>query len=246
MVPHSKEQQDSLKEMIEGSDGDASGEIDFYEFLSLVRKFHDLADVQEMVREKQAMAQTNFTDDETREFREIFEDLVQPTDAERAAQLEAAAAQSGKLSGGGVMKNPGLTVFGLKMLLRSAGVQPTAAEMQELKVVFDQFSRQEGGASSYERSIDFPEFLLLMHHILEVDFAGIQDHAKHTVVRRDQEKETMEGLLMQVEKQKLDDRVRFSDMPTDGYCSSGSESGDSARDLSDLHQALAEPLLGRG
>merc|ERR550514_876214 len=110
--------------------------------------------------------------------------------------------------GPGFVQKPMLTIFGLKTLLRGIGVTLSPSGMSDLKKIFDSFSNQGAG---YERSIDFCEFLRLMRHLLDFNFAGIQEHSAQTVKKREVEKAAMEGLLLAVERQKMEDKLAFED-----------------------------------
>merc|ERR1719321_985202 len=71
-APKTVQQRKRLMEMIAEIDSDNTGEIDFLEFLQLMRKFVTDRDAEYMRKEKNAAQRAKFSADETKAWRTIF------------------------------------------------------------------------------------------------------------------------------------------------------------------------------
>merc|ERR1719389_4231 len=65
-------QREKLKVILAEVDEDGSGEIGFPEFLQLMRKFLDESDAEQLRKEKEIIARTNFAPEEVALWRDIF------------------------------------------------------------------------------------------------------------------------------------------------------------------------------
>merc|ERR1719161_1685375 len=65
-------QRDKLTELLAEIDEDGSGEIDFSEFLQLMRRFLDESDAAQLLKEKEIVKRTRFEPEEVAQWRDIF------------------------------------------------------------------------------------------------------------------------------------------------------------------------------
>eukprot|EP00746_Dinoflagellata_sp_MGD_P167812 gnl/MRDRNA2_/MRDRNA2_98732_c0_seq1.p1 gnl/MRDRNA2_/MRDRNA2_98732_c0~~gnl/MRDRNA2_/MRDRNA2_98732_c0_seq1.p1 ORF type:complete len:884 (+),score=216.23 gnl/MRDRNA2_/MRDRNA2_98732_c0_seq1:265-2652(+) len=118
IVCKNREQQELLNKRLKMADNDGSGQLDFYEFLHLIRRFNDETAYQEFAREKRAAEQVGLTDPECEEFLNIFQAL-RTEDASGALEFTLSSARA---------------------LMRSLGVQLTAGQMSDLKMIFAKYA----------------------------------------------------------------------------------------------------------
>jgi Ca2+-binding EF-hand superfamily protein len=136
-------QRDKLTTLLAEVDEDGSGEIDFKEFLQLMRKFLDESDAEQLRKEKDVVSRTNFTTDEVTLWRDIFVKF----DDDKSGEFDTAEG---------------------KKLLQAVGINLNERVMHDRYLqMFKEVDEDENGA------MDFPEFLLLMRKLIDIDFGGI-------------------------------------------------------------------------
>jgi calmodulin len=146
-----------------------AGEMDFPDFVRLVRQFHDLR-VQEMVeKEKCAVADTHFSPEEVAGFRELF---LETSAASWASQAGAPASEK---------------ELPLQSLLKLVGNICSVSQSKEktiLGYVMDAKAKCEAGGAVVRRQdvdadgslavmVDFAEFLRVMRQLLEANFGNV-------------------------------------------------------------------------
>merc|ERR1712226_1092135 len=115
--------------------------VSFTDFLRLRRQIHELADRARLEKEAEVIRKTGYSRDEVGEFRSLF---------------------NGAGGGGGSVKE----LFSFHdLIVTMRGSIPLGEKIgKELKAIYDE-TLPPGAV----RDLDFPEFLLLMHRILEID-----------------------------------------------------------------------------
>mmetsp|Transcript_85383 Transcript_85383/g.236612 ORF Transcript_85383/g.236612 Transcript_85383/m.236612 type:complete len:220 (+) Transcript_85383:1-660(+) len=150
----SAEKRPYLLRLLAEIDADGNGRLDLPDFLRLMRQFHDFQEMDHASREQKVVSHTKFTREEVEQFRELF-------------VREAKGRQRGK-------ERLDFNVFA-KMI---GGVCPLHdRHMAELSTAFKEVAGKEG-------SLEFPGFLLLMRHLLDDNFANLDEHAKRVVEQR--------------------------------------------------------------
>jgi len=149
---------------IQGRDGWTSyklqreGQTTFWVFLRLLRILEDDNDRNSLAVERKAAEKARFAADEVHEFREIFDHWHS-----RLKELGegCGAATSGKA----------LTSEGIARILRSLGLKlPAPSDYVELDAICKECDQDKNG------NIDFPDFLVLMRWLLDMDFRKINEH----------------------------------------------------------------------
>merc|ERR1712070_216717 len=113
-------------------DEDGSGEISFEEFLQLMRRFLDEADIEAQRKEKDVVGRVGFTSEEVSMWRQIFQKFDQDDSGE-------------------------YDIDEMRGLLRAVGIAMQSRQEQELfRRLFSECDADSSG------SLDFPEFCLLM------------------------------------------------------------------------------------
>merc|ERR1712216_2444 len=150
-----------------------------------MRKFYDDAEMRLYEREREALKSSGFTEDEVRQFREIFQDIAHNPE-------------------GSPWEPASVDIFAVKTLLRGVGANLGPAQMHELKRLFDaQHLTSEDGTGSGR--LQFPEFLNLVSAMLKEDFASLKEQSKQTVRTRELEKDRVDDLLRNVEETKVNE-----------------------------------------
>jgi Ca2+-binding EF-hand superfamily protein len=137
-----------LLAMISEIDHDSSGSLDFSDFVRLMQQLRELRDKELVAKEQEAIRETGFTQQEVKEFREIF--------------LTCDVSEVGEVS-----------VSNVRNLIKNIcpmGDQ-NSRQMTEMFRAVTSTQRADG-----PRDVaDFPEFLQFMRKILDVNFAGIRE-----------------------------------------------------------------------
>merc|ERR1712118_304006 len=142
--PRTVIQREKLTQILAEIDEDGSGEIDFLEFLQLMRKFLNESEAEALRKEKAIITRTKFTPEEVNLWRDIF--LKFDDDHSGAFDITEG-----------------------KTLLQVVGVNLNERVMHDRYLsLFRDVDEDEDG------SIDFPEFLLMMRKLVDMDFGGIQ------------------------------------------------------------------------
>jgi len=136
-------QREKLTKILEEVDEDGSGEIGFPEFLQLMRKFLDESDAEQLRKEKEIVARTNFAPDEVTLWRDIFIKF----DDDKSGEFDVGEG---------------------KHLLQAVGINLNERAMHDRYLqLFKEVDEDGNGA------MDFAEFLLLMRKLVDIDFGGI-------------------------------------------------------------------------
>merc|ERR1719240_1411037 len=136
-------QRNKLTSILAEVDTDGSGEIGFDEFLQLMRKFIDQSMAEQLIKERDIIAKTRFDQDEVAQWREIF--LKFDTDGSGAFDTDEG-----------------------KVLLQAVGINLNERTMHDRYLqLFHEVVRDR------DEAMDFPEFLLMMRLLLDLDFGGI-------------------------------------------------------------------------
>eukprot|EP00746_Dinoflagellata_sp_MGD_P153181 gnl/MRDRNA2_/MRDRNA2_84111_c0_seq1.p1 gnl/MRDRNA2_/MRDRNA2_84111_c0~~gnl/MRDRNA2_/MRDRNA2_84111_c0_seq1.p1 ORF type:complete len:934 (+),score=214.51 gnl/MRDRNA2_/MRDRNA2_84111_c0_seq1:127-2928(+) len=169
MQPRSRTEQQKLVSLLaecrERAEEKDEMKITFWVFLQLMRTLEDDKSRDSLAVERKAAAEAKFSKEEVREFREIFffwvDDLAQTGDGSGVASGIRA------LSSDGVAK-----------MLRSLGLSFTPEDRHTLGNLCIQCDHDGNGA------VDFPDYLVLMSKLLQLNFAGIKDVTGGTSSRR--------------------------------------------------------------
>lgn len=174
---------------------DGCPEVTFPLFLHFFRTLERQEKEAEAIRNEEIAAYARFTDQETNEFRGVFENAVlsMTRTVEDIDQEDPTSAPSPTppqpSSGGGALVGIGqkqgqqdlmLPFDGLKGLIKNLGISLKDPMTQILQAQVDAVS-----ASGSDSGIDFMGFLSLMRWMLETDFGGV---VKHGPYLQDQEK----------------------------------------------------------
>eukprot|EP00927_Polykrikos_kofoidii_P055826 TRINITY_DN50020_c0_g1_i1.p1 TRINITY_DN50020_c0_g1~~TRINITY_DN50020_c0_g1_i1.p1 ORF type:complete len:1102 (+),score=186.79 TRINITY_DN50020_c0_g1_i1:137-3442(+) len=152
LLAHDPSMRPRLLHLMQECDSDRSGSLDFEDFLRFSAQFMELTQKDQLERETNAIVQTSFTKREVEEFRELF------------------------LSGGN--NQTGLAYEDVKFML--SNTCPLGDKnLQELNGILASIVSASGSSAIATGLLDFPDFLLLMHQLLEVNFADIQQKIKH-------------------------------------------------------------------
>jgi Ca2+-binding EF-hand superfamily protein len=142
--PRTVIQREKLTTILSEIDEDGSGEINFLEFLQLMRRFTNESDAEQLRKEKDIIKRTKFTPEEVNLWRDIF--------------LKFDDDNSGAFD-----------VTEGKTLLQAVGVNLNERVMHDRYLsLFRDVDEDEDGL------MDFPEFLLLMKKCIDLDFGGLQ------------------------------------------------------------------------
>lgn len=141
--PKSVIQREKLTKLISDVDSDGSGEIDFREFLQLMRRFIEEAQQEQLRKERGILQKTGFTDEEVAQWRDVFVKF----DDDDSGEFD---------------HHEG------KKLLQAVGVTLNDRNMHEQ---YMQIFREVDVDKNNQ--IDFPEFLLMMRKVIQLDFGGL-------------------------------------------------------------------------
>lgn len=136
-------QQQQLGLAIKEVDEDESGEIDFEEFLQLMRKFLDDSVAAQIRKEKDCYERCGFTAEEIEQWRQVFVQF----DEDESGEIDE---MEGKQL---------LTRLGLNLNMR--------AMHNQYRELFEDADEDQN------HLLDFPEFLLLMRDLVDIDFGGV-------------------------------------------------------------------------
>merc|ERR1739848_421226 len=132
-------------QLLNDADEDHNGDFDFLDFLRLMRLIRDLQEQFRIQKELTAVDQTRFSGQEVEEFRELFE-----------------------VAGGENTQE--INYEQLKDLVqRIAVLSPKTSD--QLRAIFTEMAAQQDSTDGTADMLDFPEFLLLMRQLVDVNFA---------------------------------------------------------------------------
>jgi len=137
-----------LDELMREITMNGSGSLDFQDFIRIMRQFHDIQTQEQNNKERQATEESGFRTEEVQDFREMF------LACDEAGVHELMLSDIKKM-----LAN--ICVIGDKQLAELAGH-------------FREVSKRWGKSEDHRDRIDFPEFLLLMKKLIEVNFANIK------------------------------------------------------------------------
>jgi len=176
-----------LHKILAEVDENQDGSLDFPDFLRLMRQFDDMQERQRLMKEEYCKEVTQFSPQEVEGFRSLFIGKEEEDGSYRV--------------------NLGLQEF-IDML--STVVRLTRPQQLEVTALFnnvtcskdgdasrkalmsssDQLKARRGSNVSPQGStIDFPEFCVLMHQLLENNFADIQEQSSRIVQKEKQRRE---------------------------------------------------------
>jgi len=134
--------------------------LDFPDFLRIMRSFADLLDKDPVAREEDVIAKCGFTRVEVEEFRAIF------------ATADGAHGDDGEELEEALEKTKTLGPVGFIRMVEK--ISPLSAkELTQLRGLYKDIVEHGAGL----RIAGFPEFLLLMRRLVDMNFAGIKDMA---------------------------------------------------------------------
>lgn len=157
-APKTKQEQQTLTKVLSEIDADRSGQIDFGEFLQLLRRFIDEQEHEMHKREETAMAGSGMSNEEIHGYREVF-----------LAFDEA---------GRGVLGLPEI-----RRLLRAIGLQLDAKKAEELREIFQNLD-DDGDC----HSLNFIEFLHMIRKLLDVNFCGIKEKVDKVLAKLEEDR----------------------------------------------------------
>lgn len=146
-MAHDKEMRPQLQKMIKEVDQDGSGTMEFVDFLHLMQQFRDAQITTKVTKERIAIAETGFTYDEVKEWRELFLTVADPNSFH-------------------------VSFDDVKDMVYSVCHFRRGGELDEFRDIFDSATRQEDRAAS--NFIDFPEFIRVVQKLFDIDFAQIR------------------------------------------------------------------------
>jgi len=135
----------TLKEI----DADGSGSLDFHDFLRLMRKCTEMNTQARFDKEKQVLSETQFSPHEVHEFRQLF--LACDVNGDQELSFQE-----------------------FKKMIASIcpmGDKNTAA----LSSMFYKATARQERVQGRRDHADFPEFLWLLHHLMDNNFGGMRD-----------------------------------------------------------------------
>ncbi|CAE7503199.1 unnamed protein product [Symbiodinium natans] len=139
------------------SDGSRQEGVVFQDFLKLMQLFREFQDGQRLHKEQQAVQATAFSGSEVAQFRDLF---ILAANASHESSLPAE-----------------LSFDQFRNMIHD--ITPLGdALTADLKDIFAKFTRRISGEVRSKRSFedaDFPEFLLMMKHLLDINFANIKE-----------------------------------------------------------------------
>lgn len=140
--------------------------LGFKDFLKLMRLFREFQDRERSKKEAQAIEDTGFNSSEVAQFRDFF---------------LAAHAHSNSRSAG-----PGVEICFDQFWKMIFDITPLSDSLTaQLKNIFHQFTQKNPNAVRSKQRVedaDFPEFLLMMKHLLDINFAKIQEKTRSSRV----------------------------------------------------------------
>merc|ERR1719161_2013026 len=109
----------------------------------------------------------------------------------------------------------------VKQILRGAGVALTTQILADLRTIFEKFAHSTIMAPELSsrkkptegKMLDFPEFLLLISHMLNTNFANLRESASKTICIREKEQKNYEDLLQRVRQSVCDPFVQDNPLP---------------------------------
>lgn len=152
-----------IKRLMEEADKDGSGTLNFYDFLAMMRQYHDEKDEEYLRKEEAAVLETGFSKDEVDQFKEIYN--------------SADKYKSGELSFQEVRAM-------LSVVIPSGVLEEQVKELTEILCGCDEDGNRE---------TDFPEFLILMKKVQNVNFAEINERSEKVAKRLSLQAESAAG-----------------------------------------------------
>jgi len=143
-----------LDEMMQETTANSNGSLDFQDFVRVMSQFQDLQNHEKAEKARQAAEETGFSQDEIKDFSEMFMDFKNITSRE------------------GVRNELSFTDV-VNML--SNICQITDRQTGELQEIFQEAAKKYRASIDVAETIDFPEFLWMMDRLLRINFAGIKE-----------------------------------------------------------------------
>lgn len=163
-----------LSKILAEVDENGDGSLDFPDFLRLMRQFDDMQERSRIAKEELAMSKVQFTPAEVEDFRQLFLGKEQRDGSYRNAlpfdQFSELVQKVVKLTR---KQQEELYEIFIKIDAPSEGGSPKAFVSST-----DQLKQNRVSIANARSTVDFPEFLLLMDHLLAVNFAGIRENSE--------------------------------------------------------------------
>jgi calmodulin len=160
-------QRDKLTALLAEIDEDGSGEIGFSEFLQLMRRFLDESDAAALLKEREIIQRTGFLPDEVTAWRDIFLKF----DEDKSGAFDVGEG---------------------KTLLQAVGINLNERAMHDRYLqIFHEVDEDDDG------NMDFPEFLLIMRRLIDMDFGGIASRTQRKEPAEQTSKEKKAALRKQ-------------------------------------------------
>jgi len=154
-MAHDPTKRPMIRQLLSEIDRNGSGSLDFREFIMFMDRFREMRQAERHEKECQAVAKAAFNAKEVEEFRELFV-------AARVGQEDVSQETSVGVSGADM-----LSVRGVLQLFRgfstSGGKANSWNLLRHVREGLPEGRFQAGG----EGRVDFPEFLLLMRHLID-------------------------------------------------------------------------------
>eukprot|EP00927_Polykrikos_kofoidii_P067202 TRINITY_DN62712_c0_g1_i1.p1 TRINITY_DN62712_c0_g1~~TRINITY_DN62712_c0_g1_i1.p1 ORF type:complete len:1050 (+),score=195.07 TRINITY_DN62712_c0_g1_i1:52-3201(+) len=145
-----------LQQILQDADEDGSGSLDFGDFLRCMRLIRDVQEQFQIEKEVQAVTECMFSAPEVEEFRSLFDAaIVSPGDVEIG--------------------------FDQVKDMLSYIVPMGEHNLREFRKHFEAQAGRQLGVDGSNELLDFPEFLWLMRHLLDVDFGNLTQRTSEMV-----------------------------------------------------------------
>lgn len=145
-MAHSALMRPKLAQLMQEVDADGSGSLDFQDFMRLMQQLQELQNQEKMTKEHRAIKETGFSQQEISEFRELFLANDAGTGSISFQKLTKMLAPFCPLGDKNVSELSGL-------------VRSTTGKTR--------------GTEGFD-TLDFPGFVILMHRLMEINFANIR------------------------------------------------------------------------
>lgn len=153
-----------LKDIIRETDDDGNGGLDFEDFARLMRTVCDMRHKNQLLKERQAVADTGFEPDEVYDFRALFRNW-----ANKGAYLDLQTFQD--------MILPFCPLGDRNRTVLEGFWQDALKQYSHMGEVRD-LLREQVDESTARASVDLAEFLWLMSRILDTNFANVNDRLR--------------------------------------------------------------------
>jgi len=172
-MAHDAAMRPMLLQMMSEVDANGNGNLDFREFVQLMERFRELDQQDHHDKERHATEETGFSSREIEDFREIFlassDPQTQQITEQGVMQLMRAVCPLGHSNAAELRQH-------MKAVVDKAqhtGFTGSSAQRKR-RSIQGAFQQERELEQEVDRNLDFPEFLLLMHRLLDTNFADIK------------------------------------------------------------------------